>query len=397
MSKDKIQNLLLRGVQNIYPSKKFLQDKLESGEKLTLYLGIDATGPFLHIGHAIQLKKLREFQDLGHKIVLLIGDFTSMIGDPTDKTATRVQLTREQVLKNCKNYKKQASKILDFEGKNPIELKYNSEWLGKLKFEDILNLSSHFTVQQMIERDMFENRINQGKPIYLHEFMYPLMQGYDSVAMNIDGELGGNDQTFNMLAGRTLMKQMLNKEKFVLTMKLLTDPTGKKMGKTEGNIIALNEDANEMYGKVMSWPDELIIPGLELCTDIDLKEIKSIENQLKDEDVNPKDVKMRLARHIVTQYHDVKQAHKAEEEFISIFKDKKQPEDIKEVKIKATNIIDALVETKLCTSKSDARRVIKQKGVKINNVIVEDENLQIEKTSDGILIQKGKRHFIRIK
>jgi len=396
MSKDKIDNLLTRGVENIYPTKKFLGDKLNSNEKITIYLGIDPTGPFLHIGHAIQLRKLSEFQELGHKIILLIGDFTAMIGDPTDKTATRKQLTNEQVLKNCKNYKRQASKILRFEGENPVELKYNREWLGKLNFEDVLNLSSHFTVQQMIERDMFENRMKDGKPIYLHEFMYPLMQGYDSVAMNIDGELGGNDQTFNMLAGRTLMKQMLNKEKFVLTMKLLEDPTGKKMGKTEGNIIALDEEPNEMFGKVMSWTDGMIIPGLELCTDVTTDEIDTLNDQMKKETVNPRDIKMRLANEIVKQYHNAKAAKTAEEYFINVFKEKKQPDEIPELKIKNTNIIKILVEAKLCSSKSDARRVIEQKGVKINDVVVEDVNLEVKKDKNGVIIQKGKRHFIKI-
>ncbi len=220
---EKIKELLTRGVANVYPTSEFLEKELTSGRQLTLFTGYDPTGPSLHIGHGITMLKLRQFQDLGHKIIMLIGDFTAMIGDPTDKSAARTRLTREEVLENCKKYQEQASSILNFSGENPVEVKYNNDWLGKMNFADVLELSSHFTVQQILERDMFEKRVTEEKPIFLHEFLYPLMQGYDSVAMNVDGEVGGNDQTFNMLAGRTLMKEIQHKEKFVLTVKLLAD------------------------------------------------------------------------------------------------------------------------------------------------------------------------------
>ena len=241
----KINELLTRGVENIYPKPEFLKERLESGDKLKIYLGIDPTGPTLHLGHVSSMIKLRQFQNLGHQVILLIGSFTAMIGDPTDKMAVRKQLTREQVLQNCKNYLDQASVILNFEGANPAQVKYNDEWLGKLNFHEVIELASHFTVQQMLERDMFEKRINDGKPVHLHEFLYPLMQGYDTVAMDVDGEVGGNDQTFNMLAGRTLLKQMKNKEKFVITTRLLVDSQGSKMGKTTGNMIALADSPEE--------------------------------------------------------------------------------------------------------------------------------------------------------
>ncbi|MDP2812809.1 MAG: tyrosine--tRNA ligase, partial [bacterium] len=262
----KIQELLSRGVENIYPNKEFLEKALKSGKRLSLYLGIDPTGPTLHIGHIIPMEKLRQFQELGHKIILLIGDFTGMVGDPTDKTATRKVLSREQVLKNAKDYKKQAATILDFKGTNKVELKYNSAWHKKTNFSEVMKLSSNFTVQQLLERDMFQERIKAEKPIHLHEFMYPVLQAYDSVAMDVDGEVGGNDQTFNMLSGRTLMKLMTGKEKFVITTKLLVDPSGKKMGKTEGNMLALNDSAKDMFGKVMSWTDGMIVEAYELCT-----------------------------------------------------------------------------------------------------------------------------------
>ncbi|OGJ12066.1 tyrosine--tRNA ligase, partial [Candidatus Nomurabacteria bacterium RIFOXYC2_FULL_36_8] len=294
----KIDELLTRGISFIYPTKEFLENKIKKGEKLTIYLGIDPTGPTLHLGHAIPIKKLSEFQKAGHQIILLMGDFTAMIGDPTDKGAARKQLTHKEVTSNLKNYKKQASSLISFTGKNPAKITFNSTWLGKMNFEKVISLASNMTVQQMLERDMFEKRMKEGKPIYLHEFLYPLMQGYDSVAMDVDGEIGGNDQTFNMLCGRDLMKTMKNKEKFVITMKLLEDNSGKKMGKTEGNMIALSDSPEEMYGKVMSWTDGMIIPGFELCTNIPTFEIEKMSKDIHSNLVNPKDLKIRLAREI---------------------------------------------------------------------------------------------------
>jgi len=326
----------------------------------------------------------------------LIGDFTGMIGDPTDKSKTRRQLTREQVLNNSKNYKKEASKILKFTGDNPVEIMYNSEWLAKLNFKEIIELSAHFTVQQMLERDMFQDRIKNELPIGLHEFLYPLMQGYDSVAMGVDGEIGGNDQMFNMLAGRTLMKNILNKEKFVLTMKLLEDTTGKKMGKTEGNMIRLTDPPEEMFGKVMAWTDGMIYRGFELCTDSNMKEIEELCIKMNRGNINPRDLKLRLAREIVNQFYSTEEAKAAEEHFIKVFAKKEKPEDIPEMKIKNNNIVDVLVETKLAKSKSEARRLIDQKGIKINDIVIEDPNLILEPIEEGIIIQKGKRFFVKV-
>ncbi len=394
---DKIQNLLTKGVEKILPSKEFLKQKLNSPEKLTIYFGIDPTGKNLHLGHSICLRKLRQFQELGHKVYLLIGDFTAMIGDPTDKTAVRKQLTREQVLENCKTYKAQASKILNFEGENPAELVYNSEWLSKLKFKDILELSANFTVQRMLERDMFQQRLKNDKPIYLHEFLYPLMQGYDSVHLQIDGEIGGNDQMFNMMVGRNLEKKLLNKEKFVITMKLLSDPHGVKMGKTNDNMITFNDPADEMFGKIMSWPDEMIIPGFELCTDIDMDEVKKLEQKLEDPKTNPRDLKINLAKKIIEIFHSKQQAEKAEQNFIRIFQKKQQPEQIPEKTVQPKKLIDILVETGLTKSKSEARRLIDQKGIKINNQTITDQNFEITLEHNNAVIQKGKRFFVKIK
>lgn len=386
----KINELLTRGVENIYPKKEFLESLLKSGKQLTLYTGYDPTAPSLHIGHAITMMKLRQFQDLGHKVIMLIGDFTGMIGDPSDKLSARKQQTREEVKKNFIGWKKQSSSILKYDGDNPVEIKYNSEWHKKLSFEDVVNLASHFTVQQMLERDMFQRRIEEGKPIYVHEFMYPLMQGYDSVAMDVDGEVGGNDQTFNMLAGRDLMKDLKNKEKFVLTTKLLADTSGKKMSKSEGNAIFLTDAPEEIFGKVMSWTDGMIEIGFELCTWLITDEIKKI---IKEKE-NPRDQKLRLAFEVVKTFVGEKEAGIAQEHFISQFAKKEIPDDMPEVK--ASDVMSALIGTKICKSKSEARQVIDQGGVKINEKKVEAGDYTAT-VKAGDIIQKGSRWFARVK
>ncbi len=391
----KIEELLTRGVENIYPKKEFLEALLKSGKRITLYTGYDPTAPTLHIGHGITMMKLRQFQDLGHRVIMLIGDFTGMIGDPTDKGAARQKLTREEVLANCKNYQEQASSVLNFEGDNPVEIKYNSEWLGKMNFADILELTSHFTVQRMMERDMFEKRKEENKPIYLHEFLYPVMQAYDSVAMDVDGEVGGNDQTFNMLAGRDLMKDLKNKEKFVLTGKLLADTTGKKMGKSEGNMVALADSPEDMFGKVMSWTDGMILSGFELCTKVPVQEIKEIEKELAS-GVNPRDLKVKLAGEIVKTFLGEEAAKKGEEYFVHTFSKKEVPDEIPEIVPSVYDVITVLTESKICKSKSEARQNIDQGGVKINEVKVEAKNYTVPVKS-GDVVQKGSRFFVKIK
>ena len=245
---DKIDEVLTRRVEKIYPSKEALEKILRSGKKIRLYQGFDPSMPNLHLGNMVGVLKLKQFQELGHEVIFLVGDFTGMIGDPTDKKSLRPQLTKKQVLENCKNWKEQAGKVLNFSGKNPAKFLYNSQWLSSLSFAELLNLAHHLTYQQTIKRDMFRKRLKQDKNIYLHEFLYPLMQGYDSVHMDVDLEIGGSDQMFNMLVGRDLMKKLKNKEKFVLTTKLLVDSKGEKVGKTTGNALFLNSSAKEMYG-----------------------------------------------------------------------------------------------------------------------------------------------------
>jgi tyrosyl-tRNA synthetase len=389
-----IKAFLTRGVENVYPSAEALEKKLLSGDKLTIYLGVDPTGPDLHLGHAIPMRKLAELQKLGHKIILLIGDFTAMIGDPTDKAAVRQPLTRAQVLANCKSYKEQASKILDFGGKNPVEMKFNSAWLAKMKFADILELTSHFTVQQMVQRDMFKRRVEEDKPIAITEFLYPLMQAYDSVVMDVDLEVGGNDQTFNMLAGRDLMKILKNKEKFVVTSKLLTDPTGKKMGKTEGNMITLGDSPEDMYGKVMSWSDDMIASGFELLTDVPIKEVEEMVHTMEQGE-NPMTFKRQLAKKIVSSLISLKAGKDAEANFTNVHQKHEQPEEMPEFKMQNSKlkIVDALVESGLVQSKTDARRQIEQGGVKVDGEVVRDVGATVKAPA---VLQKGKRHFVKL-
>ncbi len=395
MRKENEDELLTRAILNIYPSKEFVESKISKGQKITIYLGVDPTGPTLHLGHAIVLKKLGEFQKAGHSIILLMGDFTAMIGDPTDKTSTRKQLTHKEVMLNLKNYKKQASKLISFTGKNRAQFKFNSKWLSQLKFEEVIRLASFMTVQQMLERDMFSKRIKEGKPISISEFLYPLMQGYDSVAMNVDGEIGGNDQTFNMLCGRNLLKNIKNKEKFVITTKLLEDNLGKKMGKTEDNMVALSDSPQEMYGKIMSWNDNLILLGFELCTNISMFEISNIARELVSKNSNPRDLKMKLAKEIVLILSNKKEAKEAEDNFIKTFQKSEIPDNLyKIITPKGTLLIDVLLKNKIISSKNDFRRLVEGKAITNLN-----ENIKVisydEIARQGVY-RIGKKRFCQI-
>lgn len=392
-----IDEILTRGVEMIYPDKKLFKKFLMSGKKIKLYCGYDPSADSLHIGNAISINKMSQFQKLGHEVVFLIGDFTGMIGDPSDKSAVRQKMTREQVLVNAKFYKKQASAFLDFEGSNQAKVEYNSRWLDKLTFRDLIELTSNFTVQQMIQRDMFQKRLVEGKPIYLHEFMYPLAQGYDSVALDVDLEIGGNDQMFNMMTGRDLMKAIRGKEKFVMTLKLLADDSGKKMGKSEGNAVFLNETSENMYGIIMSWPDGVIGIAFELCTQINLAELKEIKRQLEGGSANPRDIKLKLAFEVVKIYHGKKKAEEAQNNFEKVFSRKEIPDEVesKKLKVKSINIINLLVETGLASSKGEARRLIQQNGIKLDGKIVADMDVEVDLKKEKLL-QRGKRQFIKI-
>jgi len=385
---DKIDEVLTRGVGNIYPSKEALEKVLRSNKKLRIYNGIDPTGR-LHLGHMVVLKKLRQFQDLNQEIIVLIGDFTAQIGDPSDKLAARRKLTRKEIEKNSANYKKLIGKILDLKKTN-VRFLHNEEWTNKLKPVDMLQIASHFTVSQLLERDMFQKRIKKGKEVYVHEFLYPIFQAYDSVTMDVDMEIGGNDQTFNMLAGRTLMKKMVNKEKFVLTTQLLAEPGKAKMGKTEGNLIALDEKPNEMFGKIMSWPDEMIQPGFTLLTDIPIEKIKAKQLNLMEE-------KKWLAREIVSSLHSAKDAKMAEKEFEKVFQQKKIPSKIKNIECedKEYKLVDILAKNGLVSSNAEAKRMIKQGGIDLDGKPITDIQFSF-RVKEGNLIKIGKARFIKI-
>ena len=390
----KNEELLTRGVEKVYPTEKLLDQTLKSGKKLRIYWGVDPTGK-LHLGHAVQLLKLRQFQDQGHEIIILIGDFTAQIGDPTDKLATRTQLSIDQVKQFATNYKELIGKILDLDKPN-LHFRHNTEWTNKLTPADLLALASHFTVSQLLERDMFQKRIAEKKEIHLHEFLYPMFQAYDAVAMDVDMQIGGNDQTFNMLAGRTLMKKMHDKEKFVITTKMLADPSGKKMGKTEGNIIALDSKPNEIFGAIMSWPDGMILIGFELLTTISPAEMKKIEKKLKD-GTNPRDLKIELAKEITSLFYSKKEAEKAAEEFANIFSKNELPQEISEFDLSGRFFIpDLLVQTKTADSFSDAKRLIKAGAVAIDGVKITEITAEISLHS-GMIIKVGKRRFAKIK
>ena len=391
-----IEELLSRGVENVYPSKDSFAKALASGGRLSIYLGIDPTGPTLHMGHAIPLMKLSALQKLGHKVILLMGDFTAMIGDRTDKMAARKKLSRKEVLDNLKLYKKQAATFLSFSGSNAAEVKFNSAWLGKMSFADVVELASSMTVQQLLERDMFQKRMVEGKPVYVHEFLYPLMQGYDSVAMDVDAEVGGNDQTFNMLSGRTLMRSLKDKEKFVLSTKLLVDSTGKKMGKTEGNMVTMADTAADMFGKVMSWADTLIVPGYELCTRASMLEIEK-EKKFIESGGNPRDAKLRLAQAVVALYHGSIAAEKAKESFLSAFSDGAMPKDALEARVvKGTLLSDALVAEKIVASKGEFKRLVSENAIKDlkSESSIESYDAKVETDMD---LKVGKHRFIKIR
>lgn len=396
VDKDLIEQFLTRGVDTIYPTTEDLRKKLYSGERLTVYQGFDPTGKFLHVGHAMGIRGMRILQQLGHRVIFLVGDFTSRVGDP-DKDTTRKMLTTEEIAENMKGWKEQAAQMIDFEGENPVEFMGNFEWLSKLTLAEVIELMSHMTVQQMLERDMFERRIKEGDPIRLQEFIYPLMQGYDSVAMNVDIEMCGADQTFNALAGRNLVKAYLKKEKFVRTNKMMDAPDGRTMSKTKGNGINLGDTSEDMYGKGMSYPDHLITMGLELITDVPMEEVHVIEKALASGE-NPMPYKKRMAFEIVKAIRDEAEATKAQAHFEKTVQNKELPEDIADYSLKGkeSGLLDILLDSGLVASKGEARRLIAQGGIKLNGEAVTDENTTLTPQESGVLLQRGKRQIVRV-
>jgi tyrosyl-tRNA synthetase len=389
MNNEQIKDLLERGVDEVI-DKADLETKLAGKNKLRVKLGIDPTSPNIHIGRAVVLWKLKAFQDLGHKIVLIIGDFTGLIGDTSDKDAERPMLTEKQIKENLKNYLEQAGKIIDL---SKAETHYNSEWLKKLGFIEIANMADLFSLHEFTARENIAKRISEGKRVSLREVLYPLMQGYDSVAVKADVELGGTDQRFNLLAGRTIQPSYKQEPQNILMVPLLEGTDGRKMSSSWGNVINITDEPNDMFGKVMSLKDELMVKYFTLATRVSLAEIKELEDEAKS---HPRDIKIRLATEIVTLYHGQTAALEAANEFEKVFTKKEKPTDIPKVKVKSSNIVDVLVETKLATSKSEAKRLIEQGGVVYDDQKVTDINLRLQPIMGNKILQVGKRKFVKL-
>ncbi|GAB6139249.1 tyrosine--tRNA ligase [Halanaerobaculum tunisiense] len=395
--------IIKRGVSDLIGEEE-LVDKLEEAAEedrpLKVKLGLDPTAPDIHLGHAVVLNKLRQFQDLGHQVYLLIGDVTGQIGDPTGKSETRQQLSEEEVAENAETYKEQMFKILD---PAKTEVVFNSQWFGDLDFIDAIELSSQYTVARMLEREDFANRYQNNQPISIHEFFYPLLQGYDSVAMEADVELGGTDQRFNLLAGRKLQKEYGQDQQVIIMMPLLEGLDGvNKMSKSKDNYIGIDEAPQEMYGKTMSLPDDLIARYFELVTDISLDELETIKSDLAAGDLHPMKAKKRLAREIVATYYDQETAQQAEKEFKKVFKQGGTPDDLPEIKISKDELEDGelwivklVAATGFVESNSQARRMIKQGAVRIDDQKYEKINLDIA-VEDGMVVRVGKKNFAQI-
>lgn len=392
-SSQKIEEILTQKVEKILPDKEKLK-KLMGKRRIRLYLGVDPTGKKLHLGHTIVFRKLQEFADLGHEALLVVGTGTVLAGDPSQRKEVRPRISAREIKSNIQTWKNQIKKILDF---SKVKIKYNGDWLLKLGLKQIINIASNISAVKLFQRDTFQERIKKGGVVWMHETFYPLLQGYDSVAKDVDLEIGGSDQIFNMLIGRELQKKMRNKEKFVLTCPMLFGIDGRPMSKSSGNCVWIEDSADQMFGKIMSIPDNLIVSYFELLTDIPSKTINRYKKTLRLKKINPGCLKKELALEIVKTYHSQKAAENAKKEFEKVFEEKELPSKMPEIKLKEKilNILDLLVKTKMVNSKSEAKRLILQKGVKIKEEAKNDwrESVKIEK---GTVIQIGKRKFIKI-
>jgi len=389
----KIKEVLTKKVEQVLSNEKEFA-VLMGERRIRLYLGIDPTSSKLHLGHTILLRKLQEFADLGHEAILVIGTGTVLAGDPSLREGVRARISQKEINKNIQTWKKQAGKVLDF---SKIKIRYNGSWLLKLSLKEIIQIASHISAVKLFQREMFQKRLKRGDTIWYHETLYPLLQGYDSVFLNVDLEIGGSDQIFNMLIGRELQKKMRNKEKFVITCPMIFGIDGKPMSKTSGNCIWLEDSANQMFGKIMSIPDNLIVSYFELLTNLPSEKIQQYKKDLQLKKINPNILKKQLAFEVTKIYHSEKKAENAKEEFNKVFKEKKIPTKIQEIRIKekSLNVLDLLVKTKLVSSKSEAKRLILQKGVKVDGIVQANwqETIQIKK---GMIIQTGKRKFIKV-
>jgi tyrosyl-tRNA synthetase len=399
-NEQKIDEVLNRGtIVEILPTKEEFKKTLLTGKKLRFYIGFDATSATLHLSHAKNIMLMEKFRQLGHEVIILFGDFTARIGDPSGENSARKQLTRKEVVANVKKWKQLIKPLMNFgDFKNPPKIMYNNDWLAKLNMEDLISLASNFTVQRMLERDMFEKRMKEQKPIYLHEFLYPLMQGYDSVAMNVDVEVCGTDQIFNALAGRELIKKLKNKDKFVVAVTLMENPkTGELMSKSKGTGVFLDASPKDMYGQIMAQPDEMIEILFVNNTYLTIEEIKSVMSA-----GNPRDAKARLAFEIVKIFYGENKAKQTEEEFNKVFSNKELPTDILVFETEKDNyfVLDLLCDTKLAPSKSEAKRLVEGNAVEFINGDKKEKITDWKKEAtleDGMIIKVGSRRFIKIK
>ncbi len=393
MSPEEQLQILKSGVVDLVTEEELLE-RLKEGRPLNVKLGVDPSRPDLHLGHMVVLRKLRQFQDLGHHVILIIGDFTGMIGDPSGRNETRPMLSEEEIKENARTYAEQAFKVLDPE---KTELRYNSEWLGKMTFADVIKLAAKYTVARMLERDDFEKRFKAGIPIAISEFLYPLAQAMDSVAISADVELGGTDQLFNLLVGRKIMEEHGLPRQIVMTMPIIEGTDGKmKMSKSYGNYIAFNDPPNEMFGKLMSIPDSLIIKYMRLLTDIPKEEIDSYEKNMADGNINPRDVKLRLAHWITEFFWGKEAADGAQEEFLRVFSRKELPSEMEEIELSGPeNIVDLLVKIGAASSRSEAKRMIFQGAVKLDGLKVNDIKFTVEPDGEKVL-RVGKRKFYKL-
>lgn len=385
-----IEEILTRGVDKILPDKNEFAS-LISKRKIRLYLGIDPTGGRLHLGHTINLLKLQEFADLGHEAILVIGTGTVLVGDPSQRKEARKKISQKEVRENIKTWKSQAGKILDFK---KVKIRKNGDWILKLKYADIAEIGSYVSATQLFQRDNFQERISRGDYVSYKETMYPLMQGYDSVFLNVDLEIGGSDQLFNMLVGRDLQKKINNREKYVLTSPMIFGTDGKPMSKTSGNCIWIEDSPKEMFGKIMSMPDDFIFDYFKLVTRVPLEQIEEMEKSGE----NPRSLKAKLAKEVIKTYHSEREAIEAEREFDRVFKNKDIPSDIPEIKIRETEslqILELIVEAKLAVSKAEAKRLVEQGGIRIDNEVKNNWREEIEIKS-GMIIRAGHRRFAKI-
>ncbi len=385
----KINELLTRGVSEAI-DLEHLKKSLTSGKKLRVKLGIDPTSPNLHLGRAVVLLKLRDFQELGHQVVLIVGDFTGIIGDTSDKESERPMLSEQKVRENMKSYLKQAGMLLDLKR---TELHYNSKWLKKLGYAEIGRQADKFSLSDFVSRENIKKRFAAGKRVSLRELLYPLMQGYDSVAVRADAELGGTDQRFNLLAGRTLQAAYGQPPQDILMTNLISGTDGRKMSSSWGNTINFLDSPADMFGKVMSLPDSQMVSYFEHCTRIPMRQVDEFKKALTNSGTNPRDIKMNLAYEVTALFRGTSAAKKSRDEFISVFQKKDLPEDMPSIKFSGKNIIDTLVASKLATSKSEARRLILQKSIKIDGKVITSPDAVVEK---GNVIQKGKRYFVKV-